>query len=230
MAQMLNDGFLQQGAGAPNQAVLDLWGADDKLVDGALERALTSEVTCEKTGAVQRAAAKPRKRRSEEDTGPDLRLDDENALFFAEIGCRKLLTEMVLNTLRDIVALRDQARVERLSKLNPEVIEEMRMSAEWLKQPNGMLAIQIMYPDWDHASILANVYEDPEGVLRRFDRGIAAAKESADSAEIKLADSVAARKRDRLDIPEGPDEGAVIAVPAAEVDWGGDADFGGFRP
>ena len=107
--------------------------------------------------------------RAADDGGPMLDLDDESCEFFRQIGCRMLLTEMVVQSIRDMVLVRDGVRAERLKAKNEAEWEEVSASAAWLKGPLGRRAVQVLFPDWDHEAIIRRIDEDPQGVLKRFE-------------------------------------------------------------
>ena len=106
--------------------------------------------------------------RSPDHSGPELNLNDETLLYFRKIGVRDLLAEMVLQSIRDCVYSQDAARMERLKAQNLEDFDELMCSADWLHTKEGQLAIQMLYPDWDHVTIVRRIYEDPAGVLARM--------------------------------------------------------------
>lgn len=139
--------------------------AEQAMVD-AIESAMT------RGGPVDLPPAEPAKprrtRRVAEPEGPELNLDDENLQFFWEVGCRMLLAEMVIQTVLDMAALKDAKRCARLQRVDPQSWEEVQVSAAWFDTVDGRLAVQVLFPDWDHDSIITRVKADPEGVLGRF--------------------------------------------------------------
>lgn len=103
------------------------------------------------------------------DIDPELNLDDEDLVYFQLIGRRTLLAEMVIQSVRDLALLQDQARCERLKRKDPEGFEEIEASARWLSTVNGRLAVHLVFPDWDHDLIVQKILADPVGVLQRFE-------------------------------------------------------------
>lgn len=122
--------------------------------------------------AIHGGAGEPIRRRKgdpyQEPLGPDLALNDETLFYFRKVGVRDLFAEMVLQSIRDIMYSRDEPRMEKLQRINPEEYEEMMFSAEWLSTKEGHLAIQMLYPDWDHVTIVRRIYEDPKGIISRM--------------------------------------------------------------
>lgn len=109
---------------------------------------------------------------AEQDEGahdPDQFMTDEQAMrFFIEEGRRLLLAEMVIQSVRDMAAMQDAERCERLRRTDPETLEEIQASAQWLDTTNGHIALQMLYPDWDHRAIVQRIKQDPQGVVDRF--------------------------------------------------------------
>jgi len=139
---------------------------------------------------VRRRRARSSAQSSTDGAEPDLHLDDETLLYFRKIGMRDLLAEMVLQSIRDCVHSCDQARMDKLKTQSPEEFDEMQYSAKWLATNEGHLAIQMLYPDWDHFTIVRRIYEDPKGVLARMsEAGMRRHQENADGfSESSLSD------------------------------------------
>jgi len=109
-----------------------------------------------------------RRRGASEPVGPDLDLNDERLLYFRHVGVRDLFAEMVLQSMRDMAFSKDDERMARLLDKSPEDHEEMLLSADWLATKDGQLAVQMLYPDWDHMAILKRIFQDPQGILERM--------------------------------------------------------------
>lgn len=138
---------------------------------------------------------------SPDDGEAQLELDDESCEFFRQVGCRMLLIEMVVQSVRDLVLVRDEARAARLKAKSEVEWEEVATSAAWLKEPFGRLAVQVLFPDWDHEAIIRRIYEDPQGVLKRFESwgAVSAAAREQGLSTMSLAGHV---DWSRLDLDE----------------------------
>jgi len=137
--------------------------------------------------AIHSGTGAPLKRRqpAPEPLGPDLELNDERLLYFRHVGMRDLFAEMVVQSIRDMSYSKDEARMTRLLSKDPEGHEEMLSSAGWLSTQDGQLVIQILYPDWDHVTILKRIHQDTQGILERMTQ---AGERRAQEIEMGLSD------------------------------------------
>ena len=190
----MNQGWLSQDPGQ-NRSLLQMGLFDEDLDDPVLDDQLRSLVASSPdlgddleeaihSGAGAEIVEQRRKSVVAEPLGPDLDLNDENLVYFRHVGVRDLLAEMVVQTIRDMIYTKDSKRMERLLKKNPEEHEGLLFSANWLSGKDGQLAVQMLYPDWDHVTILRRIEQDPQGIMDRMTQaGERRARERSVSAE-----------------------------------------------
>jgi len=153
-----DEDFLHLESRQAEQAIADAMNA----VENAVTQKNTSNLPPPEKPAMRRG------RRVKEPEGPVLQLDDEGLQFFRDVGCRMLLAEMVIQTVRDMAALTDPERCQRLQQLDPQSWEELQASAQWFDTEDGRIAIQLLFPEWDHETIINRIKADPNGVINRF--------------------------------------------------------------
>lgn len=89
--------------------------------------------------------------------------DDEDFRFFKVIGIRSLLAGMLLQSIRDMVALQNQQ-----SSGDVKDIEEICTSAQWIDTQDGRMAIKMLFPNFSEDEIILRIKTNPEEALKRF--------------------------------------------------------------
>lgn len=183
----------------------DVDDADDQRGQAEAADEVAADLGDDLEVAIHSGAGEPLKRRhpTPEPIGPDLDLNDERLLYFRHIGVRDLFAEMVVQSIRDLVYSKDEIRMARLLSKGTDEHEEMLFSAGWLDTNDGQLAVQILYPDWDHVTIVRRIHQDPQGILERMTQaGERRARDAASGfadASLSGGSDVYARIDDRSD-------------------------------
>jgi len=169
-------------------SLLDIFGDDLGRESSAKDLVLTSipgaedvdiisvedasiEINAAKKKARKNPAPKQPKQPKQTVVDPVLDLNDENCEFFAREGVRALISEMILQSAKDMVLSGDDAKMQELRESDPESYAEIMDSAAWLDTTDGRLAVQCLYPDWPVDKVLNAIKSDPQGVISRYSRG-----------------------------------------------------------